>query len=95
MSATAMTWARGCSSFWTGPALRWAETETGTYAITNTDYDDGSAALWVFSPRLGDWSGTSCQWFGTLAAAMSAARALDARGAAAVDRSVVTWEVAR
>jgi hypothetical protein len=92
---SALHWKRGCGSFWTGPALRWAETDTGTYAITGTDYDDGSAALWVFSPRLGDWSGTSCQWFGTLSAAMSAARALDARGAAAVDRSVVTWAVAR
>jgi hypothetical protein len=90
-----LTWLRGCSTYWTGDALRYAEGAAGTYAVTATDYDDGSAALWVYSPRLGQWSGASCQWYASLAAAMSAARALDARGADAVDASVRGWVVAR
>jgi len=96
MNEAPMTWARGCSSFWTGPALRWADGEHGSYAITDTgDYGSGAVALWVYSSRLGRWSGASCQWFDTLAGAMSAARALDRRGAAAVAASVERWGVAR
>lgn len=96
MSATPMKWERGCGSFWTGPALRWAEGEHGTYAVTDTeDYGSGAVALWVFSHRLGRWSGASCAWFDTLAGAMSAARALERRGADCVAASVEHWQVAR
>jgi hypothetical protein len=90
---TKMQWRRGCGSYWTGPALRWAETEAATYAITDTDGAGPGAALWVYSVELGRWSGCSVSHYKTIAGAMSSAVALESRGGEAIKNAVINWEL--